>query len=542
MPPHTGWEHLAEEAPANAGSASDEEAGVPHVAPRRRLPYRSLAAVAVSFVAAYGVVLCLPAATRGRPGPLAAGVPLADGAALESKAEAAPGEVPADGAALAMAPPPGFDFTTAVAIKWALHPEDCLEATGGKSHTPAGLQTTKCSEGSVQFILPKDLVGPISLAADSSYCLIAQDHGRLAFGNCSAVPAAKTAFSFMDGRIHLKADTTKCVLVDSHSTDKRGDHDVGLQDCNFWDGDSLFPPEKGDYKFAVDWPPSPTTTTTETATITEAPTTTEEPTTTEAPTTTVPPTLPPKVILKSVHDTYVGVELGGGVFANKNYADSWERFDVVDIGEGSVALKSSHGFFLTASFVGFLTATSKEIGDEAHFHVERADGGSTISLVTTYGKYVVAEPSGIVIANRPSRSDWAEFQVIDIAATWPSHVAIKAPNGRYVRAWDHGGVRADGIWPLDDWESFRVTNLAEGTITLLTDHGEYLASEENGWIHAYGRHSAHEEFKVTHLRDGNFTLQNFLGNYLWVAKNGTISARDVGAYDDDSKFQVVMVP
>lgn len=513
---------------AAARAFSDEETGgesplALRLGGRRwRLPSRSfaLAAVAAMCLAALALALLPPALPRpARRGPMTTGLSLAGNASIESKVEA---------------PPAGFDYSTPLAIKWAPHPEDCVEVHV-KSFSPEGqkLETMKCGRRSAQFLLEEGLQGKIRWSGHPEYCVATPGHGDLELRKCASLPSEALEFSFEDGYIRVKATPSDCAVVDSHTTDAQGRHHVNVQDCHAWEGDSLVPLKESDYKFAVDWPQAPSTT--------EAPTTKAPATPSAAPPARQPDhKLPSKIILKSTHGKYVVAELGGGIFANRPWADDWEKFGVVEIGEGSVALKTHHGTFLTANALGTVSALAEEAVPDAHFHVEHRDDGA-IGLKTAHGKFLSAEPSGFMIGNRASCGGWEEFEVVDMAETWPDHVAIKSVHGKYLKAFPHGALQAVGNWPLDDWERFHVTHYADGTVSLRCDHGEYMVVEEDGTIHAQESQTGVEHFKVAHLPDGNFTMQSHTGKYVWADSDGAVLANHQLAETTLDKFQVVMV-
>lgn len=104
------------------------------------------------------------------------------------------------------------------------------------------------------------------------------------------------------------------------------------------------------------------------------------------------------------------------LIANRPTVGSWEQFQMYDLGNGRVALRSVVNGFTSADGAGSqpLIANRPTASDwEQFLFIPNADG--TISLrSTTNGRYVTAEAGGSqpLIANRTSIGLWEQFELI----------------------------------------------------------------------------------------------------------------------------------
>jgi len=73
----------------------------------------------------------------------------------------------------------------------------------------------------------------------------------------------------------------------------------------------------------------------------------------------------------------------------------------------TVQLKSHHGKFLCAEPSGQVIANRDQAKEWETWHVERH--GDHVHLKSHHGKYLCAEPSGQVIANRDQAKEWEHW-------------------------------------------------------------------------------------------------------------------------------------
>jgi alpha-L-fucosidase 2 len=119
-------------------------------------------------------------------------------------------------------------------------------------------------------------------------------------------------------------------------------------------------------------------------------------------------------LLAQANGKYVSV--GSTLIASATSIGATERFDVIDLGNGNVALRSrANSLYVCAENAGAnpLVANRTAIGPwETFARVPNGDG--TISLRAVNNKYVVAENAGAaaLIANRDAIGPWEKFTLV----------------------------------------------------------------------------------------------------------------------------------
>ena len=114
---------------------------------------------------------------------------------------------------------------------------------------------------------------------------------------------------------------------------------------------------------------------------------------------------------------YIVAEGGGGgaVNADRVEVGPWEIFEVIDVGDGKVALKTDNGRYLVAEGGGggAINADRVEIGPWEKFTIIPLRGNK-ICLKTSTGHFVVAEGGGggAVNGNRDRCGEWETFEKI----------------------------------------------------------------------------------------------------------------------------------
>ncbi|MER7281748.1 PKD domain-containing protein [Dactylosporangium sp. NPDC000244] len=126
------------------------------------------------------------------------------------------------------------------------------------------------------------------------------------------------------------------------------------------------------------------------------------------------------VLRAAVNNRYVTTDPHGPqpLIANRNAIGSWETFDVIDAGDGWLALFSHANFRFVAAEAGGnqpLIANRTVVGDWERFKLDRLpfwyNVASESLLAGANGKYVTAEAGGNqpLIANRTAMGDWEQF-------------------------------------------------------------------------------------------------------------------------------------
>ncbi|MFD6665885.1 S8 family serine peptidase [Micromonospora chalcea] len=167
---------------------------------------------------------------------------------------------------------------------------------------------------------------------------------------------------------------------------------------------------------------------------------------------------------------YVTAESGGNrpLIARGTEVGAWERYDVVDAGNGYYGLRAvTNNLFVTAESGGNrpLIARSAAIGDWEKFQIVTNTDGSVSLKAVTNGKYVTASnTTNPLIASKTTIGAAEKFD-FDAA---PSVVAIKAvANGNYVTT-ESGGTRPliARSATVGAWERYEVVSVGDGFFAL----------------------------------------------------------------------------
>jgi len=123
-----------------------------------------------------------------------------------------------------------------------------------------------------------------------------------------------------------------------------------------------------------------------------------------------------KFSFKTVEGYYLCAENGGGdiLTADRTEIGPWEKFQIVDLSNGYVAVKSYEGYYLSASDdEESLNVEATEIGKRQKFKLVELDN-KKVALITYYDKYVCAEDGGgkKVVADRTKIGEWESFELI----------------------------------------------------------------------------------------------------------------------------------
>nr|WP_312579402.1 stalk domain-containing protein [Sedimentibacter sp.] len=119
---------------------------------------------------------------------------------------------------------------------------------------------------------------------------------------------------------------------------------------------------------------------------------------------------------KTLEGYYFCAEDGGGsiLTADRTEIGPWEKFQIVNLTNGYVAVKSYEGYYLGASDdEESLNLEETEIGKRQKFKLVELDNNK-IALETYYDKYVCAEEGGggKVVADRTKIGEWESFELI----------------------------------------------------------------------------------------------------------------------------------
>jgi len=104
-------------------------------------------------------------------------------------------------------------------------------------------------------------------------------------------------------------------------------------------------------------------------------------------------------------------EKTGKVIANRDVRREWEIWHVEKQAKGIWALRSHHSKFLSANSVGKVSATADSVGDSEKWEVHKDGRTWNISFLNCANKkWLTAERSGVVVANRDAKREFEIWQ------------------------------------------------------------------------------------------------------------------------------------
>lgn len=118
---------------------------------------------------------------------------------------------------------------------------------------------------------------------------------------------------------------------------------------------------------------------------------------------------------------FVTAESAGAksLIANRDSVGLWERFDQIDLGNGSIAVRArANGRIVSAVDAGAsaLIADRTAIGTWETFQLVDNSNGTVSLLASANGKYVTADNGGAdpLIANRTAIGTWEQFDLATV--------------------------------------------------------------------------------------------------------------------------------
>lgn len=116
-----------------------------------------------------------------------------------------------------------------------------------------------------------------------------------------------------------------------------------------------------------------------------------------------------------------------------------------------VFLRSHHGRYLCAEPSGKVIADRAEPREWEAWHVERH--GDKVTLKSHHGKYLCAQPNHQVIADRDVPREWETFTLTQSGSSW----MLKSHHGKYLCAERDNHVIANRDVPRE-WETWQASH------------------------------------------------------------------------------------
>jgi len=243
------------------------------------------------------------------------------------------------------------------------------------------------------------------------------------------------------------------------------------------------------------------------------------------------------VSIKTINGKYLSAENGGGgeLTANRDKIGEWETFQVIDLGEGYIALKGYNGDYVSVSKGGeSVYVNSNDVDKWEKFKIIKLNNNK-IALKTYNMHYLCAENGGggKVVADRKEVREWETFELIEINDNVAplkklGSIALLAANGKYLCAENGGGSEVVANRDrIGSWETFEIFQLDTNTVVLKTstDNYIYLEDEDEGNINAETtKVSYRTKFVISGLGDSNVALKASNGKYLSLEDDDEIVA------------------
>ncbi|BCB86306.1 S8 family serine peptidase [Phytohabitans suffuscus] len=220
-------------------------------------------------------------------------------------------------------------------------------------------------------------------------------------------------------------------------------------------------------------------------------------------------------IRANANNKFVTAENAGkaSLIANRVEVGAWERFDIVNVGGGFVALRSKiNNRYVTAESAGAkpLIANRTAVGDWEKFTLSTNGDGSFSLRANANGRFVTAESAGAkaLIANRTGIGVWERFWF----ATPPTQISLRANiNNKIVTAENAGkNPLIANRAAAGAWEAFDIVDIGGGWVALRAKiNSRYVVAETAGSKALIANRKAvgdWEAFYLWHWGDGSVLL------------------------------------
>jgi len=225
------------------------------------------------------------------------------------------------------------------------------------------------------------------------------------------------------------------------------------------------------------------------------------------------------VAVRTSNGGYISVSKGGNL-STAAAIGKRESFKLVDHPDGTITLESWTGAYIAAKG-GEVKLVEKKNKFEKLKKIEIEDGA--IMLETADGEHVSNEAFSdergrfaIYTREAEEAGDAEKFHVEIVS---DHTVSLKSLHGTYLSADGSGSVVA-GSLTVGEHEKFKRKRNSDGTVSLVTAHGgHYVTAFENGTVLANAT-KCHkwEKFQLVKQKDGSVSLKAWNGRYLSVSK------------------------
>ncbi len=230
------------------------------------------------------------------------------------------------------------------------------------------------------------------------------------------------------------------------------------------------------------------------------------------------------IYLKGSNGKYVCSENGAKPMnCDRDHIGSWERFTVINAGNGKVALRGSNGKYVCSENGALPIICDREnLGPWEKFTWVDL-GNNKVALRGSNEKYMCSENGAKpMTCDRGSIGPWETFTwgsatVIPIGQT----IFIKGNNGKHVCSENGAKPMNCDRGHVGPWEKFTVINAGNGKIALRGNNGKYVCSENGALpiICDRGQIGPWEKFTWVEFGDNKFALIGSNNKYV-SSENG----------------------
>jgi hypothetical protein len=171
---------------------------------------------------------------------------------------------------------------------------------------------------------------------------------------------------------------------------------------------------------------------------------------------------------------YLTSETDGKLMNDRTSPGDWEKWTIVNQGEGKVALRSHHKKHMCAEPDGKLVADRPDPRAWESFTIVLAAGKASFKNAST-NEYLCADPGHTLTANRDKVGAWETFTVEIVETPQGVRNAIRSAHGKYLCAQPDGRVVADRD-RAEDRERFTIKSGQNG-FAIATWEGKFVQAE-----------------------------------------------------------------
>lgn len=194
--------------------------------------------------------------------------------------------------------------------------------------------------------------------------------------------------------------------------------------------------------------------------------------------------------------------------------------------EGLYSLRSKNGKYLSARDDNTVTLVDHVQDWEKFTKIVDDSDDKLFSWKTFHGTILTVTDTGSIKHFQDGGEKWS----FSYSQTMPVYSFQSKSHGNFLSARDDGSVSS--TWVAQGWESFRMVENFDGTISLLSFHDKYL-SGSGKTLTLQPHNLQHEKWNLVSNGDGSVSLQQSVGDglFLGIHQDGAYLTEDNGAWE-----------